>query len=117
MDETITLPEFRTLVVLEGRGPLKSTALAELPAVNPATVSGMSDRLVAAGAGVEPEFPARGSPGGLPGGPAGRPAGHAQTPAKIRKIVVRMPEANRTRLVGVLWAFAEAGGEPVAHDD
>src|SRR3954451_15755886 len=49
VDESITIPQFRLLVVLDGRGPLKLTTLAEHLGVNPSTVTRMVDRLVAAG--------------------------------------------------------------------
>src|SRR5207248_11152413 len=49
VDESITIPQFRLLVVLDTRGPLKLTALAEQLGVNPSTATRMVDRLVTAG--------------------------------------------------------------------
>ena len=37
VDETITLPQFRLLVILHSRGPLKHATLAELMGVTPST--------------------------------------------------------------------------------
>ena len=48
VDESLTLPQFRLLVALDGRGPLKHAAVAELLGVNPSTVTRMINRLVAA---------------------------------------------------------------------
>jgi hypothetical protein len=47
VDESITIPQFRLLVVLDTRGPLKLTMLAEYLGVNPSTATRMVDRLVA----------------------------------------------------------------------
>ncbi|WP_238413141.1 MarR family transcriptional regulator [Saccharothrix deserti] len=43
--DSITLAQFRLLVVLDSRGPLKSTSLAEHLSVNPYTATRMADRL------------------------------------------------------------------------
>ncbi|TWG24843.1 MarR family winged helix-turn-helix transcriptional regulator [Actinoplanes teichomyceticus] len=45
----VTLPQFRTLVVLAVRGPLRSTDIAEELGVNPSTGTRMCDRLVRKG--------------------------------------------------------------------
>lgn len=116
--DTLTLPQFRVLVILHGRGPLKHAALAEQLGVNPSTASRMVDRLVAvdmvarqssrtsrrevvieltdAGARVVRQVTAR-------------------RRQEIAKIVAMMPEQARQGLVEVLTAFAEAGGEPPAN--
>ena len=47
--EEVTLPQFRMLVVLAGRGPLRAGALADLLDVHPSTATRMTDRLVGAG--------------------------------------------------------------------
>jgi DNA-binding MarR family transcriptional regulator len=44
--EEVTLPQYRSLVVLASRGPQSMAALAEAVAVTPATASRMCDRLV-----------------------------------------------------------------------
>jgi DNA-binding MarR family transcriptional regulator len=115
VDEGITLPQFRLLVVLGGRGPHKLTALADHLAVNPSTVTRMVDRLVAA------ELVARTA------NPASRrelvvsltESGAAvvrevtrRRRAEITRIVGRMPVSDRRGLVRALSAFAEAGDEP-----
>jgi DNA-binding MarR family transcriptional regulator len=47
--EEVTLPQYRSLVVLASRGPQSMAALAEAVAVTPATASRMCDRLVKKG--------------------------------------------------------------------
>lgn len=46
---SLTLPQRRALVVLDGRGPVKLAALADALGVNPSTALRMVDRLEAAG--------------------------------------------------------------------
>src|ERR1700742_981287 len=49
VDETITIPQFRTLVILSNRGPINLAPLAGLLGVQPSATGRMVDRLVAAG--------------------------------------------------------------------
>src|SRR6516225_1906100 len=49
VDETITIPQFRTLVILANRGPINLATLAGLLGVQPSATGRMVDRLVAAG--------------------------------------------------------------------
>ncbi|MGH3241755.1 MAG: MarR family transcriptional regulator, partial [Spirillospora sp.] len=49
VEDAVTLPQFRLLVVLSTRGPLKLVTLAGLLEVNPSTAMRMVDRLAAAG--------------------------------------------------------------------
>lgn len=48
VDETITFPQFRTLVILSNRGPVNLATLAGLLGVQPSATGRMVDRLVAA---------------------------------------------------------------------
>jgi DNA-binding MarR family transcriptional regulator len=115
VDESITIPQFRLLVVLDSRGPLKLTTLAEHLVVNPSTATRMVDRLVAAelisrepnpmsrrelvvtltetGAAVVREVTQR-------------------RRTEITRIVSRMPVSARRGLVRALTAFTRAGDEP-----
>ena len=49
VDETLTIPQFRTLVILSTRGPVNLATLAGLLDVAPSTTGRMAERLVAAG--------------------------------------------------------------------
>jgi DNA-binding MarR family transcriptional regulator len=49
LDEDVTLPQFRTLVVLVLRGPQRAVDLAQELAVTPSTATRMCDRLVRKG--------------------------------------------------------------------
>jgi DNA-binding MarR family transcriptional regulator len=49
VDETITIPQFRTLVILSNEGPINLATLAGLLDVRPSTTGRMVDRLVSAG--------------------------------------------------------------------
>ncbi len=49
VEDRVTLPQFRMLVVLSSRGATKLVALAELLGVAPSTAMRMVDRLIAAG--------------------------------------------------------------------
>ena len=44
VEETITLPQFRLLVILDSRGAMRISSLAELLDVNPSTATRMVDR-------------------------------------------------------------------------
>ncbi|PQM45498.1 Multiple antibiotic resistance protein MarR [Mycobacterium talmoniae] len=49
LDETITIPQFRTLVLLGNHGPINLATLAGLLGVQPSAAGRMVDRLVGAG--------------------------------------------------------------------
>lgn len=49
VDDSLTLPQLRTLVVLADRPPMKQADLAGELGVNPSTVLRMADRLISAG--------------------------------------------------------------------
>jgi DNA-binding MarR family transcriptional regulator len=115
VEDTITLAQFRLLVVLDSRGPMKLIGLADVLAVNPSAATRMVDRLVAVGMVDRRPNPAtrREVVIGLTS------AGHEvvlgvteRRRAEIAEIVARMPEHTRHGLVDALVAFAEAGGEP-----
>ncbi|WP_116109733.1 MarR family winged helix-turn-helix transcriptional regulator [Amycolatopsis ruanii] len=115
VDESITVAQFRVLVVLDSRGPAKLTTLAGHLAVNPSTASRMVDRLVAAGLVDRETSPTsrRELVVGLTGDDAAvvRSVTRRRR-AEITRIVTRMPVTSRRGLVRALRAFTEAGGEP-----
>ncbi|WP_246258675.1 MarR family winged helix-turn-helix transcriptional regulator [Amycolatopsis anabasis] len=115
VDDTITIPQFRMLVVLGTRGPLKLTALAEYLDVNPSTATRMLDRLIVSGMVSREANPAsrRELVVTLTGTGAGvvRKVTNRRR-AEITRIVGRMPPTARRGLVRALSAFTEAGDEP-----
>lgn len=117
VDETITLPQYRLLVVLHSRGPLKHAVLADHLAVNPSTASRMVDRLVTAGTVRRRTSPVSRREIVIELTPEGDRLVRQVTAHRrkdIAKIVSTMPEDTRQNLINVLTAFNQAGGEPPA---
>ncbi|RAS70790.1 DNA-binding MarR family transcriptional regulator [Lentzea atacamensis] len=115
VEETLTLPQLRMLVLLDSRGPMKLTALADLLEVNPSTAKRMIDRLIASGMVEREPNPVTKREVVVVASVEGRRVVHDVTVrrrAEISAIVARMPEHTRQGLVEALTAFAEAGGEP-----
>ncbi|MFI0480025.1 MarR family winged helix-turn-helix transcriptional regulator [Actinomadura sp. 9N215] len=117
VEDAVTLPQFRLLVVLSSQGPLKLVTLAGLLAVNPSTAMRMVDRLAAAGLLDRQTSPDSGREVRIQLTAAGRGIVDdvtARRRADIAAIVARMPPGQRRTLVAALRAFTEAGGEPPA---
>ena len=115
--DTITLPQFRLLVVLHTRGSLKHAALAEHLGVTPSTASRMVDRLVAVEMVRRDASPNSRREIMVELTDEGRQVVRQVTARRrkeIAKIVARIPEDTRRGLVDALTAFTEAGGEPPA---
>ena len=118
VDETITIPQFRTLVILSTRGPINLATLAGLLDVQPSTTGRMVERLVTAGLidrrphpdsrrELVAELTSRGRKF------VGAVTAHRRE--EIARIVRDMPQRERRGLVRALTAFTAAGGEPAAH--
>jgi DNA-binding MarR family transcriptional regulator len=117
VEESLTLPQFRMLVVLGTRGPMSLSRLAEGLGVQPSTAMRMIDRLAAAGMVVRGTTPEDRRTTVISLTKAGRRVVDEATErrrAEIAEIVAAMPEGQRDHLVAALRAFAEAGGEPPA---
>ena len=120
VDETITIPQFRTLVILSTRGPVNLATLAGLLDVQPSAAGRMVDRLVTAG--LIDRLPHPTSRRELLAAltDRGREVVRqvtAQRRGEIARIVERMPSTARHGLVRALTAFTTAGGEPAAYLD
>lgn len=120
VDDTITIPQFRTLVILSNRGPVNLATLAGLLGVQPSATGRMVDRLVAAG--LIDRLPHPTSRRELLAAltPRGRDVVRQVTAhrrAEIAAIVEKMPPPERHGLVRALTAFTAAGGEPDVHLD
>jgi DNA-binding MarR family transcriptional regulator len=117
VDETITIPQFRTLVILSNHGPMNLATLAARLDVQPSATGRMVDRLV--GAGLIDRLPHPTSRRELLAAltKRGREVVRRVTAHRrdeIARIVEAMPPAERRGLVRALTAFTEAGGEPAA---
>lgn len=115
VEDSITLPQFRLLVVLHTRGPLKHAVLAEHLGVTPSTASRMVDRLVTADMVRRDASPNSRREIMVELTEEGRQVVRQVTARRrkeIAKIVAKMPEDTRRGMVDALTAFAEAGGEP-----
>lgn len=118
VDESITIPQFRALVILASRGPSNLAALAGLLDVQPSTVGRMADRLVAAGLIDRRPHPSSRRELVVELSPRGHEivtTVTARRRAEVAKVVQAMPARERSGLVTALTAFTAAGGEPPAH--
>jgi DNA-binding MarR family transcriptional regulator len=115
VEEALTLPQFRMLVVLHTRGPLSLSLLAAELDVQPSTAMRMIDRLVALDMVARGASPTdrRTSSISLTGtGSATVAQATERRRAEIARIVAAMPPAQRQGLVDALRAFSDAGSEP-----
>jgi len=118
VEETLTLPQYRLLVVLDSRGPSSLSGLAEALEVNPSTALRMIDRLTTAGMVEKTTNPARRRETLVRLTGAGWQTVRQVTDARrteLSRIVASMPTEQRAQLVSALTAFTEAGGEPAEH--
>jgi len=117
VEEGVTLPQFRMLVVLSTRGATKLVALAELLQVAPSTAMRMVDRLIAAGLADRQTNPGNRRETMLQLTEEGRRTVEdvtARRRTEIAAVVARLRPTERLALVEALNAFNEAGGEPPA---
>jgi len=117
VEDRVTLPQFRMLVVLSTRGATKLVALADLLGVAPSTAMRMVDRLIAAGLADRRTNPGNRRETLLQLTDEGRRTVAdvtARRRQEIAAIVERLAPERRTALVAALTAFNEASGEPLA---
>ncbi|WP_043618936.1 MarR family winged helix-turn-helix transcriptional regulator [Nonomuraea candida] len=117
VEDKVTLPQFRMLVVLAGHGETKLVTMAELLDVNASTAMRMADRLAAAGLVVREVNPHNRRESLMRLTVEGRRIVDevmARRRKEIGAIVARMSAAQRRALISAMNAFTEAGGEPVA---
>ncbi|NTY60335.1 MarR family winged helix-turn-helix transcriptional regulator [Mycolicibacterium sphagni] len=114
VDETITIPQFRTLVILSTRTPVNLATLAGLLDVAPSTTGRMVDRLVTAGLIDRQPHPESRRELVVELTPRGHEVVRAVTAHRrdeIAQVVGKMPPRERHGLVRALTAFTDAGGE------
>lgn len=115
VEDRVTLPQFRLLVVLSAHGATKLVALADLLRVNPSTAMRMVDRLIAAGLAdrqINPDNRRETLLGLTDDGRRIVEEVTARRRTAIAEIVERMDPAQRAAMVTALTAFTEAAGEP-----
>ncbi|MEU1894373.1 MarR family winged helix-turn-helix transcriptional regulator [Streptomyces pristinaespiralis] len=120
VEDRVTLPQFRLLVVLSLEGPAKLVVLADRLGVNPSTAMRMVDRLIAAGLADRQVNPDNRRETVLRLTTEGRRIVEdvtAQRRKEIATIVERLDPSQRAALIGALAAFTEAGGEPTVPDE
>jgi DNA-binding MarR family transcriptional regulator len=116
-EDRLTLPQFRALVVLFTRGPLRLTALAGRLGVSPSAALRTAERLHVAGMIHRDPNPDNRRESILSLTPVGRRCVAHVTERRrieIAAIVARMPGPDRAHLVAALEAFSAAGDEPPA---
>lgn len=117
VEDRVTLPQFRMLVVLSTRGATKLVALADLLDVAPSTAMRMVDRLIVAGLADRRINPHNRRETMLQLTDEGRSTVEEVTARRrqdLAGIVERLDPVQRLALVSALTAFNEAGGEPAA---
>lgn len=115
VEDSITLPQFRMLVVLSTHGPSKLVALADHLGVQPSTAMRMVDRLIAAGLMNRRTNPANRRETVLSLTDEGSRVVQDVTIRRreeITAILRRLDPARRSALVEALDAFNTAGQEP-----
>ncbi|MFG2899476.1 MarR family winged helix-turn-helix transcriptional regulator [Streptomyces zaomyceticus] len=119
VEESITLPQFRMLVVLSTRGPSKLVALADHLSVQPSTAMRMVDRLITSGLMDRRTNPANRRETVLRLTEEGSRVVQDVTSRRrteITAILRRLDPAQRSALVEALDAFNSAGQEPAFGD-
>jgi DNA-binding MarR family transcriptional regulator len=117
VEERVTLPQFRMLVVLSMGDATKLVTLAEHLRVAPSTAMRMVDRLIAAGLADRQTNPGNRRETLLRLTTEGRRTVAevmARRRTEVEAIVERLSPDQRDTLVGALTAFNAAGGEPSA---
>ena len=117
VEDTVTLTQFRTLVVLNSHGMINLNRLADLLGVNSSTAMRMIDRLLAAALVTRQDNPANRREVLLNLTDQGRELVQRVSDtrrAEIARIVKAMPASERSEMVNALRAFADAAGEPEA---
>ncbi|MFI6935274.1 MarR family winged helix-turn-helix transcriptional regulator [Streptomyces sp. NPDC050287] len=114
VEERVTLPQFRMMMVLSTRGATKLVTLADLLQVAPSTAMRMVDRLIAAGLADRQTNPDNRRETRLRLTEEGRRAVEnvtARRRAEITTIVEHLPPQQRAALVEALTSFNAAAGQ------
>ena len=119
VDESMTIPQFRTLVILSNEGPVNLSTLAGLLDVQPSTTGRMVDRLVSAGLIDRRPHPTSRRELVVELTAHGHRVVQKVTAnrrTELARVVEKMPARERGGMLRALTAFHSAGGEPVYFD-
>lgn len=117
VDDTLTVPQLRVLVILSSRGATNLTTLAGQLDVQPSTIGRMAERLVTAGLIDRRPHPSSRREIVVELTRRGRAVVDtvaARRRAEIARVIETMPARERQAMLRALHAFTEAGGEPPA---
>ncbi len=115
VEDTVTLTQFRSLVVLDTQEAINLNTFADLLSVTPSTAMRMVNRMLASGMVTRRDNPVNRREVLLGVTDEGRALVRSVTArrrAEITRIVAAMANARRDELVLALQAFAEAAQEP-----
>lgn len=114
VEDRVSLPQLRILVMLATRGPLNLVAVAESLGVHPSNATRTVERLVVAGLVDRRDVPTDRRNVSLTLTAEGQTLVDSvfeHRRAAIQTVVQRMPEAKRRALPNALESFADAAGE------
>jgi DNA-binding MarR family transcriptional regulator len=114
VEDTVTLPQWRVLVMVAGRGTAKLGEVAEGLGVHPSNVTRACDRLVAAGLLTRRDDPSDRRSLMLTLTTAGRAFVQRVDDHRretIRSVLRKLPAEQRPVIASAMRAFAAAGGE------
>lgn len=115
VDDAVTVPQFRVLVLLHTRGPLNLTSVAAELGVNPSNASRTCDRLIKARLLDRRESEVDRRNVTLTIRPAGRRLVEKVTEHRrsaIERVLRSMKAGERQMVAAALELFADAAGEP-----
>lgn len=115
VEDSVTLTQFRALVIIASRGPLHLAALADAMQIHPSNATRTCDRLVAMGQADRRDNPADRRHLLLTLTGAGRDLVNGvmdRRRSAIGQILRGMPPEDRAQVATVLTRFAASGGEP-----
>jgi DNA-binding MarR family transcriptional regulator len=115
VEDEVSLPQYRLLVVLASRGPQRIAALAEALGVNPSSATRLCDRLARKGLVRRRRTAADRREVRVSLAPLGQALVEevtARRRAEIRRLLAQVPTGERDRIVEALETLAKAAGEP-----
>lgn len=115
LDDDVTLPQYRALVVLAGRGPLNPGTLAEILGVHPSTATRLCDRLIARKLVSRRESATSRREVTVALTRRGRAVVDTVTTARraeLGAVLAHVPRRERSAVVAALMRLGDAAGEP-----